>query len=305
MQESGAPSQAPRIDADLVTRLVRQQFPEWAHLPVRSVEAQGWDNRTFRLGSGLTARLPTAIGYEPQVAKEQRWLPHLAAQLQVPVPVPQARGVPGEGYPFAWSVLGWLDGEPALQQPLQMPVDVARSLAAFLTDLHRVDATDGPPPGPDGGWRGGPLSTYEEQTRHCIDLLGEVIDRETATAVWEAALASVWDRPAVWFHGDMAAGNLLISNDSLAAVIDFGCCGVGDPACDLAIAWTLFSGESRTAFREGLRTDDATWARGRGWALWKALITVAEDRADDSRGVAEALRVANAIFEEFRSSARD
>ena len=58
--------------------------------------------------------------------------------------------------------------------------------------------------------------------------------------------------------------------------VDFGCSAVGDPACDLVIAWTFFEGPSRAAFRSALPLDDDTWQRGRGWALWKALITIAE-----------------------------
>lgn len=80
----------------------------------------------------------------------------------------------------------------------------------------------------------------------------------------------------MWFHGDIASGNLLIKDGRLAAVIDFGTSGVGDPACDLVIAWTMFSGESREAFRSAVAQDSDTWARARGWALWKALITLAD-----------------------------
>ena len=99
------------------------------------------------------------------------------------------------------------------------------------------------------------------------------IDADLAREVWDAALASSWDRPPMWFHGDMAHGNLLVRDGRLSAVIDFGTSGVGDPACDLVIAYNFFTGSSRETFRAAVQQDADTWARARGWALWKALIT--------------------------------
>jgi aminoglycoside phosphotransferase (APT) family kinase protein len=261
------------IDADLVARLIAAQFPEWAELEIRPVEPGGWDNRTFRLGDELSVRLPSGDGYAAQVDKEQRWLPRLAPHLPLPIPAPVARGVPGEGYPFAWSVVRWLEGEPASPATIADPTEFAAALADFLTALARVDASDGPPPGPHNFWRGGPVRTYEQETLEAIDALGRRIPRRAALAVWDDAVHAGRPGEPVWFHGDVAAGNLLVRDGRLSAVIDFGSCGVGDPACDLVIAWTLLSGESRAAFRAALAADDAAWARGRGWALWKALIT--------------------------------
>jgi aminoglycoside phosphotransferase (APT) family kinase protein len=148
-------------------------------------------------------------------------------------------------------------------------------LAQFLTALQRIDSTGGPLPGPQNFYRGGPLTVYEGEARQAIVALDGKIDSDAATEVLEAALAATWQGSPVWFHGDVASGNLLVKNGRLSAVIDFGTSGVGDPACDLSIAWTLFEGESREAFRSALPLDDATWARGRGWTLWKALIVYA------------------------------
>jgi aminoglycoside phosphotransferase (APT) family kinase protein len=212
------------IDISVVARLIAEQFPHWAHLPVRPIEPSGWDNRTFRLGNELAVRLPSADWYALQVDKEQRWLPILASRLPLPIPTPVARGVPGEGYPYSWSVLRWLEGEPA-----------------------SVEA---------------------------IGALGSRIPHQAALAVWDDAMDATWRAEPVWFHGDVAAGNLLVRDGRLAAVIDFGNAGVGDPACDIVIAWTLLSADSRRAFRAALAVDPATWARGRGWALWKSLITL-------------------------------
>jgi aminoglycoside phosphotransferase (APT) family kinase protein len=263
------------IDASLVGRLVSTQFPQWADLPIKPIEFGGWDNRTFHLGERMTVRLPSAARYSHQVEKEQRWLPRLAPFLPLPIPVPLAMGDPAEGYPFRWSVYCWLDGETAAVDLIPDLCQFATALAEFLATMHRIDTTDGPPPGPHNFYRGGPLTTYDAETRHAIAALDGRIDTDAVTAVWEAALAATWRGAPVWFHGDVSAGNLLVDSGRLSAVIDFGMTGVGDPACDLSIAWTLFGEESRDAFRATLPLDAATWARGRGWALWKALIKYA------------------------------
>ena len=263
------------IDVALVRRLVAAQFPQWAELPIRPVAFDGWDNRTFRLGEDMSVRLPSAAGYAVQVEKEHRWLPTLAPLLPLPIPVPLAKGVPDDGYPWHWSVYWWLEGEHATIERIADLPRFATTLAHFLVALQRIDPARGPPPGPPNFYRGGPLMIYDAETRHAIAALPGTIDAGAATAVWEAALGATWHGSPVWVHGDVAAGNLLVNGGRLSAVIDFGCSGVGDPACDLTIAWTLFSGESREAFRTALPLDSATWARGRGWALWKGLITLA------------------------------
>ncbi len=292
----------PSIDASLVRRLVRAQFPQWADLPVTPVEFGGWDNRTFRLGEDMTVRLPSDEGYTPQVDKEHRWLPILAPQLPLPIPVPLAKGVPAEGYPFDWSVYRWLDGENASIERIDDLSEFATTLADFLTALQRIDPTGGPPPGQHSFFRGGPLSTYDAETRRAIDALRGQIATTIATAVWETALAATWHGPPVWFHGDVESANLLVKNGCLAAVIDFGCSGVGDPACDVTIAWTLLSGESREAFRTALSVDSATWARGRGWALWKAVITLAEHLDTNPVAVSTARRVIDHVVADHERS---
>lgn len=267
---------ADDIKVSLVRRLIATQFPQWADLPVEPVEAGGWDNKTFHLGAHMTVRLPSAARYAPQVEKEHQWLPKLAPLLPLPIPVPLAMGVPADGYPWHWSVYRWLEGEVATAGRIADLSEFATTLADFLTALYRIDPSGGPPPGQHNFFRGGPLAVYDAETRQALATLDGRIDTDAALAAWEAALASSWHGAPVWFHGDVAAGNLLVERGCLSAVIDFGTSGVGDPSCDLVIAWTLFEGESREAFRGVLGTDDASWARGRGWALWKALITLAD-----------------------------
>jgi aminoglycoside phosphotransferase (APT) family kinase protein len=159
----------PVIDAALARRLVDAQFPQWRGLPLRPVEHDGWDNRTFRLGDELSVRLPTGNWYALQVAKEQRWLPVLAPQLPLPIPTPVAHGAPGCGFPYPWSVYRWLDGEPAATARIDDLPAFADAVAGFLNALRAIDASDGPPPGRHNFFRGGPLATYEAETLAAID----------------------------------------------------------------------------------------------------------------------------------------
>ncbi|WDZ82969.1 aminoglycoside phosphotransferase family protein [Micromonospora cathayae] len=284
------------IDAPLVRRLVAAQFPQWSHLPVTPVEVDGWDNRTYRLGDELTVRLPTAAGYVPAVDKEHRWLPRLAPQLPVPVPTIVATGVPGEGYPYPWSVRGWLPGETADRGRVDDPVAFALAVAGFLRALQRCDPTDGPAAGEHSFHRGEPPAHYDPDTRRFLAALAGRVDTARATAVWDAALAARWRGTPVWFHGDVAPGNLLVADGKLAAVIDFGTCGVGDPACDLVIAWTVFTGAAREAFRRAVAQDRGTWARARGWALWKALLVLAQTVDTDPARAAAQQRVIKEVL---------
>lgn len=269
------------VDAALVRRLIADQFPQWASLPVTPVRIDGWDNRTYRLGSDLTVRLPTHESYAPAIDKEDHWLPVLAPQLPVPVPVPVATGSPGHGYPHRWSVRRWMDGETAAPERVASLPDFAASVAEFLLALQAVDAMGGPTAGAHSFYRGSPPAHYDDETRSAVARLGPAVAGARCLAVWDDALAASFDGPPRWFHGDVASGNLLVRDGALAGVIDFGTCGVGDPACDLVIAWTFFSGESRAVFRRAVGQDDGTWARARGWVLWKSLITLAEGAAVD------------------------
>ena len=290
------------IDAQLAARLVASQFPHWAHLPIAPSDVAGWDNRTFRLGTELSIRMPSHSAYVAQVDKEHRWLPRLAPRLPFEVPRPIARGEPGDGYPFPWSVYGWIEGEDAAVDRIDDLTAFAEDLAGFLRALQTIDATGGPPPGPHNFFRGGPLATYDQETRTA---LAAVRGRRAATAlaVWEEALASAWRGAPVWVHGDVAAGNLLVTRGRLTGVIDFGCLGVGDPACDTTIAWTLLAERSRSAFRAALGLDQDTWRRGRGWALWKALITLA-DALDNSSDASEAEYVIDQVLDDHELDSR-
>ena len=288
------------INVSLVRRLVASQFPQWADLPIEPAEFDGWDNRTFRLGEDMSVRLPSAEGYILQVEKEHRWLPKLAQHLPLPIPVPLAKGAPADGYPWHWSVYRWLEGENATVESIADLPHFATTLARFLAALQRIDAAGGPPPGPHNFYRGAAPSVYDAETRQAVASLDGEIDTDAATVVWEAALKSTWLGSPVWLHGDVAAGNLVVKDGRLSAVIDFGCSGVGDPACDLVIAWTFLSGDSREAFRSALPLDGATWARGRGWALWKGLITLAGHIDTNLEEAGKARRVIDEVLADHK-----
>ena len=262
-------------DALLVRRLLAAQFPQWAELSIDSVHSAGTDNALYRLGDDKIVRLPRIQAAAGQVCKEHQWLPRLAPFLTLPIPVPLAKGIPGESYPWHWSVYRWLEGESAAIERIANLCQAAMELAQFIAALQRIDPAGGPPPGVHNSFRGVPLATRDTVTRTAISALRGTLDVAAATSAWDAALqASAWNDAPVWIHGDLQPGNLLAQHGRLSAVIDFGCLGIGDPACDLIVAWNLLSAESRDVFRTALQVDNATWARGRGWALSVGLIAL-------------------------------
>lgn len=253
------------IDAELVRGLVAEQFPRWGGLGVRRVASAGTDNAMYRLGDDMVVRLPRLPGGGHQVEFEHRWLPRLAPRLPLAVPEPLAKGEPGRGYGLPWGVYRWLDGDNAHDVPITELKDAAVRLGRFVAALRTVDGTGAP-----ASYRAGPLHLCDDDTRSAIrdlDAAG-ILDASRATAlVDEAAGLPRWDGAPVWLHADLLPGNLLTVDGRLTAVIDFGCLGTGEPTADTLPAWTVFTGESRRLFREAAEFDDATWERGRAWAL--------------------------------------
>lgn len=247
---------------DQIRRLVDEQFPQWADLPLTPVAEFGTDHVLFRLGDELVVRMPRVGWALDQVDTDARWLPALARAVPVRLPVQVAVGEPGAGYPWRWSVARWLPGvapEPAAVGS----TSVAADLGAFVTAL-RVAPTKGAPLRRD---RGGPLGLRDTLVRADLDALGERVDRAACEAVWKDALAApAYDGRPAWLHGDLKAGNLIVADDRLTGVIDWSA-GVGDPALDLTPAWLTLRSEAREVFREAAGLDDAAWRRGRGWAL--------------------------------------
>jgi aminoglycoside phosphotransferase (APT) family kinase protein len=278
--------------------LLRAQFPRWADLPIEHVPHSGTDNAIYRLGADMYVRLPRIGWAVPLVDKEQHWLPRLAPQLPLAIPQPIARGDPGEGYPWHWSVCRWIEGEAWSADGVRDLSDAARDLAKFAKALQRADTNDAPPA---DFARGVPLIKRDARFRESITEWEGVIDTDAAIDVWEAAIAAPdWEHSPVWIHGDLGRpGNLLVSGGRLTAVIDFGCAGLGDPACDVSAAWALFSGESREVFRAELGVDDATWVRARGWALTRTG-TLPYYRHTNAEIVEEARLVLEAVLADRR-----
>jgi len=260
-----------QINEKLVHNLIFSQFPKLADLKIKAVSNQGWDNRTFHLGDNMLVRLPSDAMYASQVKKEYYWLPKLRSCLPLEIPKPIAMGNPTPEYPFHWLINEWLEGDTSAVDRIDDLGKFAISLAEFIKSLHQCDTKGAPLAGPDNFYRGGSLSIYDADTRKAIAQLKDKNLSRSLTAIWEKALSSSWEKSPVWVHGDIAIGNLLVTNGKLSAVIDFGQLAIGDPACDLVIYWTFLSGESQGMFRKTLNLDNDTWDRARGWALWKIL----------------------------------
>lgn len=250
------------VDEALVRQLLAEQFPEWSDLPLSRVEPAGTDNAIFRLGDELSLRFARREGRTEPGGKEVDWLPRLAALLPLEIPVPVAQGRPNAEYPWFWDVHTWLKGETVAVDEIDA-VQAARDLASFVAALQQIDPL-GAPPG-----RGIPLAKRDKEIRYWLARF----DGDAAVmAEWERALAAPpWDGPPVWHHGDLDARNWLVRDRRISGVIDWAPMGVGDPACDVMVAWKLHSSAARDAFREALPTDDSTWERARGWVLSQAV----------------------------------
>ncbi|ETZ04953.1 aminoglycoside phosphotransferase family protein [Holospora undulata] len=267
---------------DLAGKLIAEQFPEYASLPIVDVEKQGHDNRTYRLGEHMLIRMPTAKTYALKVPKEQELLPQLAKRLSVSIPAPIKMGKPSANYPYPFSIYQWLPGKSInlLTLTTQDKEQLAFDLAKFLKELQTINDVAGPPafagasawcePGQHNWWRGDHVSVYDKGAREQIAELAEIIDASKALALWDKACATIWNKAPIWIHGDFAIGNILMDSGKISAVIDFGGAAVGDPACDLVIAWTYLSGKARGIFISEMDMDTDTWLRARAWALWKA-----------------------------------
>jgi len=265
VEPTSRPADEVRIDVPLVRRLVAAQFPQWAGLQVEPAGAAGFDNAIFRLGTDLAVRLPRRQFGADHLEHEYRWLPVVGPRLPLAVPVPAGKGEPGEGYPWPWLVCSWLPGEIAALAPVADPERAAVTLARFVAALRALD----PAGAPHSDLRSGPLAAHDDVIRAAADALRGRLDTARALAVWQESLAAPpWTGRPVWLHGDLHAANLLVSHGEMAAVIDFGLVGLGDPACDLMAAWTCLDlPAGRRIFRQVLAADDATWSRARGWAL--------------------------------------
>lgn len=261
-------------DPALVRRLLDRQRSPWAGSPIERVSSTGTENALYRVGPDVVVRLPRRPAATGPIEKEQRWLPALATVLPLAVPEPLGAFEPSETFPWAWSAFRWLDGHDAITEPPD-PAHLAFDLAAFLRALQALETSPGPEPAAAPSGRGVPLLARDAATRAAITASDGLVDITALDDRWERCLAAdPWDRPETWVHGDIAAGNLLVQDARITAVIDWGSLGVGDPACDLIVAWELLDAPARAILRAELAVDDATWERGRGWALSTAILAL-------------------------------
>ncbi len=258
------------IDMQLIRQLLIEQFPQYSEHSIKRIQSDGTDNAIFRLGPDLCIRMPRIKEADKQIILEQQWLPKIAPSLPLATPTLIGKGHPNNDYPLHWSIYRWLKGCDAFTEENIDLNQSAIDFAHFILDLQKIDTINAPL-----SRRGTPLIERDTAVRQIIEALKNDLNPHTVTRIWEDCLqAPTWDKPSVWTHGDLLPANLLIQKGRLSAVIDFGLMGIGDPACDLIPAWSLFTGESRTLFRRTLNIDDATWMRGRGWALSIALIII-------------------------------
>jgi len=288
------PAADVEVSADLVRRLLADQHPDLARLPVEFL-ANGWDNELYRVGDGLLARLPRrALGAEI-IKNEQRWLPGLASRLPLPIPCPERTGVPAHGYPYPWSVVPYLPGVPAAQAGSFDPAGAATAVGGFLGALH----VPAPADAPANPVRGVPLAERAGQDGQ------DLADRDAVLRGWDAVLAAPrYDGPPVWLHGDLHPANILVNDGQVSGVIDFGDLTAGDPAGDLSVAWMLLPLDCHDSFwsayqAAGGRAGDALRTRAKGWALNLAIVFLAH--SEDNPVLLEAGRhTLSAVLEDQR-----
>lgn len=267
-----------KIDEIIAQKLITEQFPEFKNFEITSVKTQGHDNRTYKVGHDFLIRLPTAQRYASSIEKEQIWLPQFAPYISTIIPKPIRLGKPTSYYPYPWSIYTYIKGESANNvslQDLNLPI-IAEQVAQFLKELAAINTKNGPLPGPNNFYRGGRLDFYYKQTQAALQKLSTYFDVTAYEQLWHQAVQNRWLCNPVWIHGDMSPGNIIIENKQLKAVIDFSGIAVGEPSCDLVMAWTFFDETSKQIFKENLNYENNIWENGRAWALWKSLITLAD-----------------------------
>ncbi|MFJ5956135.1 aminoglycoside phosphotransferase family protein [Paenarthrobacter sp. NPDC092416] len=259
------------IDVEMVALMLADQYPAWAGMPLVPVASSGTDNVMLRLGDRFVVRLPRIDDAAGSLAKEWKYSAFLGPQLPAAIPAPIAKGAPGRGYPWAWTVSEWLPGENPV--PGRAELGLAADLAAFVRTLHAIDVGVPASDATLSSYRGGRIDARETATRKAIADCDGLLDTALLTEVWDlVAQAPEGDGNAVWIHTDLQPGNLLVSGSRLAGVIDWGGLAIGDPAVDLIVAWNLLDAPTREAFRTAVEVDHNTWDRGRAWALSIGLV---------------------------------
>ena len=287
------------IDEALIRNLLREQYPQFADLLVRIMEA-GWDNVMVRLGDDLALRLPRRAAAEPLILNEQQWLPILAAHLPLDIPVPLHCGIPQAGYPFHWSILKWIGGEAADLAP---PDDSeAKNLAHFLRQLHALPLPENPPA---NSVRDCPLSARQSNTEKRMENLADTgFVTPRIFDAWQRAVAAPLAQKRNWISGDIHARNVLTRNGKLTAFIDWGDMCAGDAATDLASIWALLDGaQARATAINHYGMDDDLLTRSVGWAISFGVILAETGRKDTPRHFVMGRKTLARIDHDLKNSA--
>jgi aminoglycoside phosphotransferase (APT) family kinase protein len=259
-------------DAGLVRRLLAEQFPAWASLPVIRIEGDATVNAIYRVGDGLAARLPlrgdAGTDVTARLAREAAALDELADAIPFPAPRHVAIGRPGAGYPLPWSVQTWLPGEVATAGGLAGSTAFADDLATLIRAL-RAAPTRGRTFA--GSGRGGDLTDHDAWMATCFAESEALLDVPALRVRWAALRTLPRGGPDVMAHGDLHPANLLVRGDRLVGVLDGGGFGPADPALDLVAAWHLLDAPARLRLREALGSDELEWRRGAAWAFEQAM----------------------------------
>lgn len=280
------------LTLETIQHIIHEQYPEFDSLLIEKMSEGGHDHHSYHLGNHFSLRFPSAYEYSTQVIKEYTYCKILQNGLDIPITSPIALGIPSVLFPFHFTINEWIDGETVSATNITNKIQFANDLANFLNNLHKCEIKNGPLPSKQNFYRGGSLTYYHDETIQAIKNCSD-FDQKRCLEIWMKGVKSPYSQKAVWIHGDVAVGNLLVRNGKLSAVIDFGNMAIGDPACDYVMAWTYFDCITRPIFIKSLNTDKDTLNRTRAWALWKALISLNDAKHKDA-----AIYTLNEIFKE-------
>jgi len=275
------------ITKQLAKNMLEEQFPQFKDLEITDIKIGGWDNKVFRLGDDKLIKMPIAKKYEIQIDTTFHWLPKLANHLPFKIPQPLGRGKPSPAYPFKWAIYNWIEGDTVFESKNIDGEKFADDLVTFIKDLHKINIDNAPAPSIHNFYRGGDLRIYDTEIIASISALKGKIDYRKAMQIWEKSIASQYHDSPLWIHGDLSLGNILLEEGQIKAIIDFGMIAAGDPACDLAVAYNIFTADVREEFIIKMDMKKDVWDRAKGWALWKSLISFANPKATN---VVEATR---------------
>ena len=262
------------ISVETVRGLVASQAPQFAHHPFTPVASGGTDNTIVRLGDKLCVRLPKRPEAVPQIDKERIWLPRFKA-LPLKTPMPVFNGTPDAAFEHPWGIYEWIEGTALSQTHVTDWPAAAKAMSGFLLSLQRQDTLGAPRSGAQNHYRGVALIERDTLTRNAIKGLADLYPAARLSYVWEQALqATPHTGEPTWLHGDLQGGNILVADGKITAIIDFGLAGVGDPACDLMVAWSVLPKSVRTEFHDQMGCDVDSCLRGMGWALSVSVIAL-------------------------------